>query len=114
MALLNGLIWRRKGPSPRELAALVKTLADRCEPAVWQRIEGRTQAMSPAAARGYIRARAAAIVNEQVDLALVDRVSWPAEVREQILTETAQQTVRSVHHRLLNARHPAAQRRLAA
>ena len=114
MAFLNGLFSRRNLPSPRDLEKFVRSIVDLCEPAVWQRIEGRTSTMSPAEARGYIRARSAVVVNEQVGQALRKHTNWPARLKAEVLERTTHDTVRQVHFRLLNLRHPIIERRKAA
>jgi hypothetical protein len=114
MAFLNGLFSRRQAPSPRELEKFVRTVVELCEPTVWDRVEGRTSRMSPAEARGYIRARCAAVVHEQVEQALRKHPNWPTTLRTEVLERTADDTVREVHHRLLNLRHPIVERRQAA
>lgn len=105
--------WRR-APSPREIASLIKTIVDRCEPTVWESVNARAILMGPAEARGYIRARAAAVVGNQVELALRSHANWHAAAQTMVLEATTDGIVRQIHHRLLNARRPAAQRRLAA
>jgi hypothetical protein len=45
-------------------------LADRCEPEVSRRLAGLSSGMSTAEARGYIRTRAAVVINRQVNLML--------------------------------------------
>ncbi len=114
MAFLKGIFSRRQAPSPRDLEKFVKSVVDLCQPAVWDRVEGRTSRMSPAEARGYIRARCAAVVHEQVGLALRKHANWPTSLHTEVLERTAHETVRAVHHRLLNVRHPIVERRLAA
>lgn len=114
MAFLKGIFSRRRAPSPRELEKFVKSMVDQCQPAVWDRVEGRTSRMSPAEARGYIRARCATVVHEQVGQALRKHPNWPTTLHTEVLARTADDTVRAIHHRLLNLRHPIVERRQAA
>ena len=114
MAFLNGIFSRRQAPSARELEKFVTALVGQCEAGAWQRVEGRTSRMSPAEARGYIRARSAAVVHAQVQHALRMRPNWPATTATAVLEQTANETVRQIHRRLLNLRHPIVERRQAA
>ena len=57
------------GPQ-RMVEDLTKSIAPRCEPAVWARIEALVQTMDPAQSRGYIRARAASVIEREVSLAV--------------------------------------------
>lgn len=104
----------KKSPSQRELEALVRTLVDRCEPAVWERVHSRVMRMGPAEARGYIRARSADIVHDQVGRALEEYPDWQASVRQIVADAALSGIVRQTHRRLLNARNPIVEYRRAA
>lgn len=103
-----------QSPTPRELDALVKVIVERCEPAVWERASDRARGMSPAEARGYIRARAAAVVELQVERALALRSISEPQLREMLLDCVKNDVVRKIHLRLLNIRHAVVERRKAA
>ena len=51
-------------------AARAEEIAERCFDPVWRRVRGRVLSMSVNESRGYIRARAAAVVRREIDLAL--------------------------------------------
>lgn len=114
MSVFNRVMSWRRVPSSREITSLVRTLIDRCEPAVWERVAGRAARMAPAEARGYIRARSAGIVRDQVQRLLAANAHWQATVQADILDQATHGLVRQVHHRLLNAQHPIVERRQAA
>jgi hypothetical protein len=96
------------------MEALVKSIVDRCEPAVWDRAGDRAIAMSAAEARGYLRARAAAVAEVQVDRAMQIRSRSEPTFRQLLLDGVKNEIVRQLHKRILNARHPAIERRRAA
>jgi hypothetical protein len=114
MALLSLIRNWWQAPSTRELEALVKTIVDRCELAVWDRASERAAAMSPAEARGYIRARAATVVHLQVERALQLRSRTEPELHELLFDWVKRDVVRQIHRRLLNTRHAVVERRKAA
>lgn len=71
----------------RTLRALAADAARRCETAVWQHVGSRASSMPLAEARGYVRARGAAIVRRQVDLVLLSRPQLAEASRARITTE---------------------------
>ena len=72
----------------RMVEDLTKRIAARCEAGVWARIEATARSMEPAQSRGYIRARAARVINREVNLAmrrLTDvNATLPERVRESV------------------------------
>jgi hypothetical protein len=69
----------------RTARALSLEAARRCETAVWQRVGDRATTMPLAEARGYVRARGAAIVRRQVELVLLSHPETSAVSRVQVL-----------------------------
>jgi hypothetical protein len=69
----------------RTVRALSLDAARRCETAVWQRVGERASTLPLAEARGYVRARSAAIVRRQVDLILLSHPDTSAVSRVQVL-----------------------------
>lgn len=67
MALLSLSIF---GDVRKETSELAARIAPRCHAAVWARVERRAPSMRLSEARGYIRARAAAVVHAQVNAEL--------------------------------------------
>lgn len=80
------------GASRKEASELAARIAPRCHAAVWARVERRAPAMRLSEARGYIRARAAAVAHAHVNAELacaphsVDRVELGSLVLDKVLT----------------------------
>lgn len=84
-------LLRRWIPDERTVRSLAADAARRCETAVWQQVGERASTMPLAEARGYVRARSAAIVERQVELALLGSphvAAWRTDVLEQALEAT--------------------------
>lgn len=71
----------------RTLKALAADAARRCETAVWQHVGTRVSRMPLSEARGYVRARSAAIVRRQVELVLLSRPQLAAASQARIRAE---------------------------
>jgi hypothetical protein len=69
MGLLQLLsLWR----STERLTEIAQRVAERSQREVAQRVAGRTAGMSAAERRGYIRARSAAVIQRESDVALAE------------------------------------------
>jgi hypothetical protein len=90
MTLLPGFwpYWNR-----RRLIGLVDRLTARVQNAVWRRVCDRLPAMGVHEARGYIRARAALVIDREMALAVISQPSLGATDRELVM--------RSVRHRVV-------------
>lgn len=67
---MNLLSLFTRSPSAQHLHRVAQTIAGRVRHTVWQRVSHRSPSMSKNEARGYIRARAATIVDREVDQAI--------------------------------------------
>lgn len=95
--MLNELVARLR--AGRELAAMALDTARRSQDAVWSRIEGHLPQMTSSEARGFIRARSAAIIWDAVDEVLWGRdARWQA-LRPQLIALATDEVVRLVHSR---------------
>lgn len=78
-------------------------IAARCRTGAWERVRSKTQSMSLAEARGYVRVRVAHLVREEVDVTI--RQSHLAPTSRTHLEEMAMEAVlRQAILDLLNAR----------
>ncbi len=85
------------------LVQVVDQLVEASQKAVWQRVEGRIEQMSPAESRGYIRARAARTVWRHTDALLLVHPSL-APFRRQIIHRVTDNVVRRLQvHRVRQA-----------
>jgi len=85
--------WNHRSGKDEEHRSLAKQIAARTLDEVAQRITGLSPEMSTAEARGYIRARAAKVINREVMLAFrghrlstVDQSQLAAMVTDAIIT----------------------------
>ena len=69
-----------------KITELAERIAARSRQAVWQRVWQRVGTLCPAEARGYIRARAAAIVHQETDRLIAQEGSRAGEMREKLLS----------------------------
>ncbi len=60
----------KRQPNEQQLLALAQQVAGRTRPVVWQRVSHRISTMGSSETRGYVRARAAMIVDREVELAI--------------------------------------------
>ena len=96
----------------RMVEDLTKKIAARCEPAVWARIQAIVQSLDPAQARGYIRARAALIVNREVNIA----TQCLEEVSESLIERVTRSTSVAIVRKMMATiatQHPSQLRRAA-
>jgi hypothetical protein len=96
------------------MARLAERIADRCQAAVWERICRRAPGMAVAEARGYIRARAAAVVHAEVESALAEQPVIARAWRSRLVEMVTEEVVRAALATLFRMEHrPAAMRRAA-
>ena len=91
-----------------KVTELAERIAARSRQAIWQRVWQRVGTLGPAEARGYIRARAAAIVHQETDRLIAQEGPRASELRDKLIaaaTETviAQLLGQSRHTRRTNA-----------
>ena len=89
MSLLDRL---RRFPKESEVKAIAQQVASRARHDVWQRVCGRVAAMGINEARGYIRARAKAVVAREIEIALAQTRRVRNVLRDRV-TELANELV---------------------
>ena len=92
---MNWLPWTNWLPSEAKLVQLADRLAATCQDQVWRLVQHQALAMSPAEARGYVRARAGLIVKHTVESELARSQRWQS-AGEQLRELTTEQIVRLV------------------
>lgn len=92
---------------------LAERVAGRSRLGVWQRVVDRLPTLGRAEARGYLRARAVAVVREETDRLVEQEGGWVAHHR-QAIEETALQGLVQTILAQLDQRHVQIGKRLAA
>lgn len=77
-----------------QLGTLVDRVAARSQNAVYQRVKDRLAAMNVHQARGYIRARAATVLEREVGIVMAEVSGISPEQRDAILDGARQRVVR--------------------
>ena len=90
MGLLETILRPR---TSRQLQRLSVQIADRCLDAVRVRLNPLAYSMTPAEARGYVRARAAAVVSREVDLTVSMEGRLPAWGRTELMRQATSHVV---------------------
>jgi hypothetical protein len=85
--------WLRASLSPRRVAAWATEVAQHCQADVAARLGPAFHAMSLSEAKGYIRARAAAILDQQVML-LADPIGSNPELQLAVRKQATDEIVR--------------------
>ena len=93
---------------------LADKVASRSRPAVWGRVSHHIHALSGAEARGYIRARAAAVIEQETDLLIAEEGPKVFRHRDQILKEAGETVIRLVQEQAQISRRTALPKRRAA
>jgi hypothetical protein len=96
----------------RMVEDLTKRIAARCEPIVWARVQDTAQNMDPAESRGYIRARAALVVNREVQIATQSLEEVSDSLIQRVTRNVSDTLVRTVMSTIA-VQHPADVRRAA-
>jgi hypothetical protein len=98
----------------KHLAEVAIAVARRCRGEVLDRCERRAAYMTAAEARGYIRARAAAVVFAEVQQALAVDARLDAKAADEVLDQATEAVVELVHASVLQQRSRSFARRRAA
>ncbi len=98
--------------SETKLSQLAERLAASCQEQVWLRVSERALAMPPAEARGYTKARAALVVKNVVDSAILQSNRFAGR-REELRDLTTEHVVRIIGAQLRAVRPTLRQRRAA-
>ena len=88
MGWIDVLLPARRG---RQVAMLARDVALRSRQPVRERLSADVAYMTQAEARGYVRARAAAVVQHQVDLAFAPATNVPPAERAEIVRTSSEQ-----------------------
>jgi hypothetical protein len=95
------MIWQKwistlfslRGPGLARLEAIAQQVASRCQPLVWERVQGAIIPMSFHEARGYAHARAALVIRRQLEPALASHPWLSAEQRHALHQQTLDRVV---------------------
>ncbi|MBI3463527.1 MAG: hypothetical protein HY000_10785 [Planctomycetes bacterium] len=111
MRLLNFLASAHRA---KHLAEVAIAVARRCRAEVLERCERRAVYMSAAEARGYIRARAAAVICPEVERTLAADSLLDAQAAAELLDQATEAVVELVHATVQQQRSYGFARRRAA
>ena len=78
------------------LAEMAERVAGRSRLAVWQRVTDKLPALGPTEARGYIRARAIAVIHAETDRLIEQEGPRVGKIRERIVAFATQSLVESI------------------
>jgi hypothetical protein len=92
---MNWLSWKAWMQAETKLAQLADQLAAACQEQVWGIVRQQALAMSPAEARGYVRARAGLIVKATVEEE-IDRARQWEKSGDRLRDLTTDQVVRLI------------------
>jgi hypothetical protein len=95
------------------LAAMAERVACRSRLAVWQRVMHRIDTLGPIEARGYVRARAAAVIEVETDRLIEQEGARVARVREKIIDSASEMLIRMIVTQLEQRRLAEPRRRVA-
>ncbi len=109
---LPGLLLRLFATHKPEL--LADKVASRSRLAVWDRVSHRMHAVSGAEARGYIRARGAAVIEVETDRLIAEEGAKAARHRDQIMQDASESVIRLVLEQVHVSRRSALPMRRAA
>jgi CRP-like cAMP-binding protein len=96
------------------LAEMSERVAGRSRLAVWQRVADRLAGLSPIEARGYVRARAIAIVQAETDRLVEQEGPRVGAMREQIIASATGALVETIVTQLQQQRRQSGWQRQAA
>lgn len=82
-----------------QIEVLAIEVAERCQTAVQTRLGRQTSNMKPSEARGYVRARATAVVRRETSAMFSDRRELPSGLREELFRQATEQVVTLVCRR---------------
>jgi hypothetical protein len=95
------------------LTEMTERVAGRSRLAVWQRTVERTATLGPTESRGYIRARAAAVIHRETDRLIEQEGPRVARQRAAIIAAATQSLVETIVAQLQHKRATHSQRRAA-
>ena len=104
--------WLRVSATPRRIAAWAIEIAQHCQADVVARLSPAARAMSLPEARGYIRARAAAIVDQEL-LLLADHLSGNSQFELAVRRAATDEIVRITLGDLVKTTRPQTVRKAA-
>jgi hypothetical protein len=93
---------------------LADKVATRSRQAIWNRVSHRIHQLAGAEARGYVRARAAAIIEAETDLLIAEEGGKVARYRDQIIQVAGDSVIRLVLEQSQLSRQSSQLRRRAA
>ena len=93
---------------------LAEKVASRSRRAVWDRVSHRMHALSGAEARGYVRARAAAIVEDETDRLIAEEGGKAIQHRQRIIHDASEAVIRLMLEQVQISRRSAVPLRRAA
>lgn len=91
---LSQLVTRWMGKDP--VSDLAERVAGRSRQQTWQRIQHRINSLGAAEARGYIRSRATAIIDDQVDRLIAEEGVKAAGNRDRITALATEMLIQSI------------------
>ena len=97
----------------RRIDLVCQQIAQRCCPAVWNRAHPRALSMSPAEARGYLRAHASMVLRSEAAATLANR-RLPAELHAKVVEVTGEALVETLLREVIRVQKLSAPRRAAA
>ena len=92
-----------RGKTDRLIESLAGQIAANCHQAVQKRLGPQVASMGRAEARGYIRARAAAVIADEVEHALASQPQLPWTYQDELRLRATNQVVQRVTHDLFFA-----------
>jgi hypothetical protein len=93
---------------------LADKVASRCRQPVWNRVSHRMHELNGAEARGYVRARAAAVIEGETDLLIAEEGVKAARHRDQILHAAGESVIRLILEQAQIRRQSSISKRRAA
>ncbi|MFN0018743.1 MAG: hypothetical protein ACKVP0_10825 [Pirellulaceae bacterium] len=109
---LPGLLLRLFATDKPEL--LGEKISSRSRAAVWNRVSHRIHTLTGAEARGYIRARAATVIEQETELLIAEVGAKAARHRDQILRDAHESVTRLILEQANSSRRSALPMRRAA
>lgn len=98
---------------PKQAASLASELTQRSCAAVWDAAQHRVLGMSPAEARGYLRAKATEVVASKVDARTLAERGIPPAARDNLLTLAVDGVVERLLNEVLRLKRAQSLRRAA-
>ena len=109
---MTWLNWKSLLLGESKMLKLAERLAVDCHESVWHTVHDQALGMSPAEARGYVRARSSLAVKHKVDTAILNAAA-PSTERERLRDMTTEHVIRLISAQLRAVR-PVTRTRKAA